>query len=168
VLENEYILMARVIAAHGICGEVKLKSFMSDAAEIFKFSCVYDEEGNKIGKLTKKSITTKFVIATIAGITNRNEAELLKGKNFYIKSSQLTKLDYQDEFYHKDLLKLKVMNIKLQHVAQVVALYNFGAGDILEVLKLDNTLEMVMFNKKNVPIINLDRGYLVIDFPEIV
>jgi 16S rRNA processing protein RimM len=165
---EELILIAQVLAAHGIKGEVKLKSFMLNAAEIFSFADIYDDKENKIGKLVKKSITAKSVIASIEGIINRNEAELLKGKKLYIKKSSLKNLRDKEEFYHQDLLKLKVLNEEKKHIASVVGVYNFGAEDILEIAYENGDLEMIAFNKKNVPVINLAAGYLVINPPEII
>jgi 16S rRNA processing protein RimM len=108
------------------------------------------------------------VIASIEGIINRNEAELLKGKKLYIKKSSLKNLRDKEEFYHQDLLKLKVLNEEKKHIASVVGVYNFGAEDILEIAYENGDLEMIAFNKKNVPVINLAAGYLVINPPEII
>ncbi len=167
-MSHELILIAQVLAAHGIRGEVKLKTFTLEAAEIFSFADIYDAQENKIGKLVKRSITQKYVIASIKGVDNRNAAELLKGKKLYIKSSALKNLHDENEFYHQDLLKLKVLDAQHKYLAKVVGVYNFGAEDILEIAYENGALEMIAFNKKNVPIVNIAQGYLVLNAPEVI
>ena len=73
-----------------------------------------------------------------------------------------------EEFYHTDLIGLEVKNSSSEVLGQVNALYNFGAGDILEIKMNNGSLEMVPFTKSFVPVINIKDGYIIVEMMHFV
>jgi 16S rRNA processing protein RimM len=165
---TELISVAKIIDAHGIKGEVKLKSFTQSQLDLFDFKELLDSSGVSKYKLKKKSITAKHIIASIAGITNRNQAELLIGTSFYVKRLSLPKIEDEQEFYYNDLIGMDILNQQKQKIAVVRAIYNFGAGDLIEIEHPNGNLEILPFSNKVVPEINISKKYLIIDFPEMI
>ena len=69
----------------------------------------------------------------------------------------------EEEFYHTDLIGLMALTAKGEKVGTVNALYNFGAGDLIEIKTSDNRLEMLPFTKAYVPTVNLKDGFIIVE-----
>ena len=98
----------------------------------------------------------------IKGVDDRNVAETLIGTGLYIERTKLPQTE-EDEFYHTDLIGLMALTSKGEKVGTVNALYNFGAGDLIEIRTSENRLEMLPFTKEYVPTINLKEGYIIVE-----
>jgi 16S rRNA processing protein RimM len=123
------VIMAAVIAAHGITGEVRLKLFGEGAAALKRYRTFND------GKLTVKSLKDDSkggAIARFAEITDRTAAEKLRGTALTVPRSELPPLG-EGEYYHADLLGLPAVSTTGVALGTVVAVENFGAGDVLEI-----------------------------------
>lgn len=123
------VTLAVVIGAHGVTGEVRLKLFTDDLS-------AYRELNG--GRLTLKSIRdgSNGAIARFAEVGDRNAAEALRGTELTVPRSALPPLA-EGEYYHVDLIGLTVFADEGTPVGVVVAVENFGAGDILEIEKPD-------------------------------
>jgi 16S rRNA processing protein RimM len=157
------VCIGKIVAAHGIRGEVKVKSYTKIAANIDKYGDVENKEANRIFKIKVVGSPKETLRVRIDGIKDRNAAEALIGTEFYVKRSVLPELK-DEEYYLTDLIGLKVF---LQSVdneyGKVVGVENFGAGDILEIKP--NTCaetDLLPFTKQYVPQINLNDGYIII------
>lgn len=126
------VTMAAVVGAHGIGGEVKLKVFAGDLAPYRSFND---------GALTLRSLR-EGGIARFAEVADRTAAEALRGTLLTIPRDALPALA-EGEFYHVDLIGLAVDDEAGAGVGQVVAVDNFGAGDILDIEKPDGKRFMV-------------------------
>ena len=140
------VTLAVVIGAHGVTGEVRLKVFADDLSAYRRFNG---------GALTLKSVRdgSNGAIARFAEITDRNAAEALRGTELTVPRSALPPLG-EGEYYHVDLLGLAVTTDAGQPVGTVVAVENFGAGDILEIEQSDGRRFMV-------PVAHADIGEAV-------
>jgi 16S rRNA processing protein RimM len=165
---KDLICVAKIIDAHGIKGEVKLKSFTGGQGDIFDFKELLDNSGVLKYKLKKKSITTKAIIASISGVTDRNIAESMVGTMFYVNRIDLPEIEDREEFYYNDLVGMDALNQQKQKIAIVKGVYNFGAGDLIEIEFANGDLEMLPFSNKVVPEINIEQKYLIIDLPEVI
>ncbi|NNC72963.1 MAG: 16S rRNA processing protein RimM [Sphingomonadaceae bacterium] len=127
---DKRITLAAIAGAHGIGGEVRLKLF-AESLESFKQHKVFDASGQA---LTLKSVrqTGKMPIARFAEIADRNTAEALRGTELTIARSALPPLE-AGEYYYADLVGLPCVTEDGQQVGEVIAVENFGAGDILDV-----------------------------------
>lgn len=142
------VTLAAIAGAHGVRGEVRLKLF-GEGAEALRAFSVFDA-GER--KLTLKSVrpANQGAVATFAEITDRSGAEALRGTLLTVPRSALPPLG-EGEYYHHDLLGLPCVSTDGRAVGEVVAIDNFGAGDILEIAKPDGKRFMVPMNDKAVP-----------------
>ena len=147
------VTLAVIIGAHGVTGEVRLKVFTEDLSSYKVFNG---------GALTLKSVRhgSNGAIARIAEVTDRNAAEALRGTELTVPRSALTPLE-PGEYYHADLLGLPVVSLEGEALGQVVAIDDFGAGDVIEVERPDKKRFMVPMNADAVPEWNAER--LVVD-----
>ena len=119
------VTLAAIIGAHGIAGEVRLKVFADDLASYKSFNN---------GALTLKSLRTgsNGAIARFAEVADRNAAEALRGTQLTVPRSALPPLE-DGEYYHVDLLGLPAVSDAGDALGKVVAIDNYGAGDVLEI-----------------------------------
>lgn len=100
------------------------------------------------------------VVGRIPGVTTRNEAERLKGTEFYVARSAMPAPE-PDSYYHHDLQGLAVHGPDGVPLGRVKAVHNFGAGDILEVER-EGGSTMIPFTKDAVPLVDLAAGLIVL------
>ena len=143
------VTLAVVTGAHGVTGEVRLKLFTEDLSGYRSFND---------GSLTMKSLRSG--IARFAEVPDRNAAERLRGTALTVPRSALPPLE-EGEYYHADLLGLPCVSTTGDALGTVVAIDDFGAGDVIEVERPDKKRFMVPMNKDAVPEWNDER--LVVD-----
>jgi len=119
------VTLAVVIGAHGVTGEVRLRVFAEDLAAHRSFNG---------GALTLKSARAgpNGTIARFAEVTDRNAAEALRGTELTVPRAALPPLG-EGEYYHVDLIGLAAVSETGEPLGHVVAVDNFGAGDVLEI-----------------------------------
>jgi 16S rRNA processing protein RimM len=130
-VSHERVLVGQIGAAHGLKGEVRLKSFTEDPLAIADYGPLEIEGGARPLSIQSVRRSKTALIARLEGVRSRSEAEALKGRRLYVSRAQLPELE-AGVYYQADLLGLEVRagEKKLGWVAQVV---NFGGGDLLEV-----------------------------------
>ena len=171
------ILIAKITAAHGIQGDVKMVVFTNEASEISNYKC-FDGDGKELqikirnNTQNKKSKNGDFIItAKISGVDNRDDAERLKNSEIFINRDDLEQLQ-DDEFYINDLISLNVkFNDKI--VGKVTNVYDFGGGVMLEIeFEKDNILpgyakvETIPFKDEFFPNIDVKAGFVETLLPE--
>jgi len=122
---DQPVTLAVVIGAHGVTGEVRLKVFAEDLSTHRQFNG---------GALTLKSVRggSNGVIARFAEVADRNAAEALRGTELSVSRSALPPLG-EGEYYHVDLLGLPAVSDEGEVLGKVVAIDDFGAGDVIEI-----------------------------------
>lgn len=130
---NRPVTLAAIAGAHGVRGEVRLKLF-GEGAEALRAFSVFDAGGRK---LTLKSVrpANQGAVATFAEVSDRSAAEALRGTVLTVPRSALPPLG-PGEYYHHDLIGLPCVSTDGAAIGRVVAIENFGAGDILEIEKV--------------------------------
>jgi 16S rRNA processing protein RimM len=158
------VTLGRITGPQGIKGEVKLQSFTADPLDIASYGPLDASNGLR---LTIKSVKPykNTLLARIDGVEDRNGAEALRGVELMIDRDRLPEAD-DDEIYHADLIGLSAHDTAGHLVGTVVAVLDFGAGELLELKPADGKTILVPFNVETVPEIDLDAGRLVIDPPE--
>ena len=146
---NRPVTLAAIAGAHGVRGEVRLKLFGEGAESLRAFSVF--NAGDRT--LTLKSVrpANQGAVATFAEITDRSGAEALRGTILTVPRSALPPLG-EGEYYHHDLIGLACVSTDGAAIGQVVAVENFGAGDILEIEKPGGKRFMVPMNARAVPV----------------
>ena len=151
------VALAAVAGAHGIKGELRLKLFSDSVESLARHSRLY--VGGR--ELALKDIKDggKTAIARFEGISDRSAAEALRGSLVEIDRDELPPLE-EGEYYHADLIGLPCVNDAGKPVGTVVAVENFGAGDLLEVERPGGKRSLIPFRE---PVARLDRAKIVID-----
>jgi 16S rRNA processing protein RimM len=160
------ILVGVFGAAHGIRGEVRLKSYTADPAAIGTYGPVQDEAGTRSFILEAlRTLGKDMFVARVKGIADRSAAEALNGTELFVPRDALPQPD-ADEFYHADLIGLRVENERGDLLGSVVMLHNFGAGDILEIAPppdaQDKTTAMLAFTRALVPLVDVSGGRIAV------
>jgi 16S rRNA processing protein RimM len=104
------------------------------------------------------------LVATLKGVTTREEAERLNGVELYVARDKLPATD-DDEYYHTDLIGLAAVTTADEPLGRVVAIHNFGAGDIIEIAPPHGPTLLLPFTNAVVPTVDLAGGRVVIEMP---
>lgn len=140
-MSKQPITLAAIAGAHGIAGEVRLKLFAQDLANLRKD--MRFDLGDRI--LTLKSVRAgKQPVARFAEINDRDAAEALRGQLLTVERAALPPLG-EGEYYHADVLGLPCTAQDGEALGRVVAVENFGAGDVIEIERPDGKRTMVPF-----------------------
>jgi len=159
------VLLGRIRGAHGIRGDVLVHSYTEVPEAIGDYGELTDADGARPLRLKVKSVTTKGLIARVVGVTDRNAAEALKGAELWVKREQLPEAE-PGEFYYEDLVGLTAHDRKGAPFGEVVAVANYGAGDLLEIrVNGERKTELVPFNETYVPEVDVEGGRVVIAWP---
>lgn len=157
--------MAEIVGVHGIRGMVKLKVF-SDAPEgLPGYAPLCDSEGNPFAVLSVKQHGGVW-LAELEGVADRTAAEKLRGTKLYFPREKLPEIRDTNTYYHADLIGLAAQFPDGRDMGRIVAVANFGAGDLLEIKPPQGNSFYVPFTNRNVPEINLENKLAVIDPPE--
>ena len=151
------IALAAVAGAHGLNGEVKLKLFAHSAASLALHKAV--TIGGQPFALTTVRDGGKTAIARLQGITDRAGAEALRGQLVEIDRADLPPLA-DGEYYHADLVGLLVIDPAGTPLGTVVAVENYGAGDLLEIERASGGKALIPFRD---PIAMLADGRITAD-----
>jgi 16S rRNA processing protein RimM len=151
------VALAVVAGAHGIKGELRLKLFSDSVESLARHSRLY--VGGR--ELALKDIKDggKTAIARFDGISDRSAAEALRGSLIEIDRDKLPALD-EGEYYHADLIGLPCVDEAGDELGMVVAVENFGAGDLLEVERANGKRSLIPFRE---PVARLDGERIVLD-----
>lgn len=152
------VTLAAIIGAHGIAGEVRLKVFADDLVSYKSFNN---------GALTLKSLRagSNGAIARFAEVADRNAAEALRGTQLTVPRSALPPLE-DGEYYHVDLLGLPAVSDAGDALGKVVAIDNYGAGDVIEIERPDGKRFMVPMRPEAVPEWDAERLVIHSGFAE--
>jgi 16S rRNA processing protein RimM len=135
-MSSKRIPIAEITTAHGIKGQVKVRSYADDPYALENYTLYTSETGDQTLTLTLKNAIKGDWIAEVKGITDRNAAEALRSTKLFIAREALPPLP-AGQYYHADLICLSVVDENNALVGTVTAVQNFGAGDLLEVKTAD-------------------------------
>ena len=161
------VLMARIGAAHGIRGEVRVKAFASDPADLAQYSPLASSDGRlfKVDAIRPAAGGSRdMLVVHFSGIDTRNAAEGLNGIELFVPRDRLGET-VADEYFHADLIGLDAVTIAGKPLGTVIRVQNFGAGDLLEVAPRRGDTLLIPFRKAVVPEVDLAGGRLIVDPP---
>ena len=163
--ERQRICVARLGAAHGVRGDVKLWSFTADPAAVADYGPFETADGRIIEIETMRP-AKDFFVARLKGVADRDAIERLRNTDLFVPRERLPEPGEADEFYHADLIGLAVVDASGAVLGDVVAVHNFGAGDLIEVrcpARPDTV--MLPFTQHVVPAIEIAAGRIVVAPP---
>ena len=158
------VCVARIGAAHGVRGQVKLWTFTEDPFAVTRYGALSTKDGARQFEVTQAREAKGFLVATLKDITSRNDAERLNGVELYVSRDKLPATD-ADEYYHADLIGLAAVTAADEPLGRVVAIHNFGAGDIIEIAPPSGPTMLLPFSNAVVPTVDLAGGRVVIELP---
>jgi 16S rRNA processing protein RimM len=153
------------MGAHGVKGTVRIKSFTEEPANVAAYGSVSDEAGARSFTLEPIGASRGAVLARIEGVDNREAADALAGTRLYVPRSALPTTD-EDEFYHADLLGLRVLSTNGEAVGTVSSILPIGETDVLEIDRESGRPSLLVpFTAEDVPEVDLAAGHIVIEVP---
>lgn len=158
------ICVARIGAAHGVRGEVRLWSFTEDPLAVLHYGPLQTKDGSRTYEVTRAREAKDHLVATLKGITDRNAAERLNGLELYVPREQLPETE-DDEYYHADLIGLAAETTAGEPLGRVIAIHNFGAGDIVEIAPPAGSTLLLPFTNAVVPTVDIAGGRVLIELP---
>jgi 16S rRNA processing protein RimM len=158
------ICIARIGAAHGVRGTVKLWTFTEDPSAVKAYGPLSTKDGARSFEIAQLREAKDHLVVTLKGITTREEAERLNGIELYVPREKLPATG-EDEYYHADLIGLSAVTPSGEPIGRVVAIHNFGAGDIIEVAPTSGATMLLPFSNAVVPTVDIAGGRVVIDMP---
>jgi 16S rRNA processing protein RimM len=158
------ICVARIGAAHGVRGAVKLWTFTEDPLAVKHYGPLATKDGARQFEVTSAREAKGHLVATLKGVTTREAAERLNGVELYVARDKLPATD-DDEYYHADLIGLAAVTTAGEPLGRVVAIHNFGAGDIIEIAPPQGVTVLLPFSNAVVPMVDLAGGRVVIEMP---
>ncbi|MEX2035977.1 MAG: ribosome maturation factor RimM [Xanthobacteraceae bacterium] len=162
------ICVAQIGAAHGIRGEVRLRSFTEEPMAVTTYGPLESEDGTQRFEIEALRPAKDHFVARLAGVNDRDAAEQLTGLKLYVSRERLPPVDDEETYYHADLVGLAAVTPDGAPLGTVTAIHNFGAGDLVEIRPLsgDETL-MLPFTDLVVPEIDLAAGRMVVVPPSV-
>ncbi len=159
------ILLGRIAGAHGIRGEVIVHAFTEPPENIAAYGPLFDESGARTFRIEIVHVTAKGVVARLEGVSDRTAAEALKGVDLYVDRDRLPAAA-EGEYYHADLIGMAAVDPAGLRIGEIVAVQNFGAGDLLEIrLAGARQTELIPFTDAHVPEVDIAARRAVVVLP---
>jgi 16S rRNA processing protein RimM len=167
VADGDRVCLGQIGAAHGVRGEVRLRSFTAEPGAITSYGPLLTEDGRVIEIEALRPAKDHFV-ARLSGVGDRDAAERLVNVKLYVPRERLPELKADDEYYFADLIGLAVIDRTGTRRGTVVAVHNFGAGDVIEVApEAGGKTELLPFTASAVPEVDIAGGRIVVEPPQI-
>ncbi len=159
------ILLAAVIGAQGLKGEVRVKLFTHQPDALPRYGALHAKDGRTFTIAAYRASKESEAGIAFAGITDRDAAEALKGTELFVRRAALPQTE-ADEFYHADLIGLDAQDSEGRVIGRIAAIHNYGAGDVMEIALPDGDDVLLSFTRETVPTVNVAGGYVVVAVPE--
>jgi 16S rRNA processing protein RimM len=161
---SDRVLIARIGAAHGIKGEVRVKAYTAEPMGIGAYGPLEapDSKTFEVASLRPAAgPASDMLVVKFKGISDRNAAEALNGVELSVPRDRLPPAE-EDEFYHADLIGLAAVAPDGTELGTVIAVHNYGAGDLLEIASKRGETVLVPFTRAAVPEVDLAAGRVIV------
>jgi 16S rRNA processing protein RimM len=158
------ICVARIGAPHGVRGQVRLWTFTEDPFAVCDYGPLATKDGKRSFEVDDVREAKGHLVATLKGVASREDAERLNGVELYVPRDALPDTE-EGEYYHADLIGLAAVNAAGETIGRVVAMHDFGAGDIIEIAPPEGATLLLPFTDAVVPTVDIKAGHVVIELP---
>jgi 16S rRNA processing protein RimM len=162
---EKMVCVGVITGGRGLQGEVWIRAFTAVPEDVAAYGPLSDETGQRTFRLQVTGESKGRVVARIAGITSRTAADAVRGTRLFVRRSALP-IPSADEYYHADLIGLDACLAgdagDGERYGKVVAVHDYGAGPLLEILDTNGATAFVPFTQDAVPIVDVDGGRLVV------
>src|SRR5437660_11938090 len=155
---------ARIGAAHGVRGAVKLWTFTEDPLAVQHYGPLLTKDARQF-EVTHVREAKGHLVAALKGVATREEAERLNGVELYVAREKLPATS-EDEYYHADLIGLAAVTAANEPLGRGIAIHNFGPGEIIEIAPPNGATMLLPFSNAVVPTVDLQGGRVVIELPD--
>jgi 16S rRNA processing protein RimM len=160
-LPGDLVLLGVFGAPHGVRGEIRLKSYTADPVAIASYGPLAAEDGRTF-ELKSVRPQNDVLIVRVKGLASRDAAQALTGVRLYAPRERLGDAE-EDEFFHADLVGLRAEKPDGEALGTIVALHNFGAGDVVEIRPPGPSQSFLLpFTREVVPLIDIAGGRMVV------
>ena len=165
LISKSKVCVGAIAGAFGVRGEVRLRPFTEEPGAIASYGELSTEDGARQFEVKLTRPVKGGFAARLSSVETREEAEALKGTRLYAPRSALPDLS-EDEFYHADLIGMKVVGLDGVDYGRVKALQNYGAGDFLEIAVPNRKSPALLpFTREAAPHVDLSAREIVADPP---
>ncbi len=165
-----YVRLGEFGRAHGLKGEIRLKSHTSDPHAIGDYGQLLTGSGKPVTITALRQAAgdqPDLLVARVEGVTDRNGADALNREELYIERARLPEPEEEDEFLYIDLIGLKITDQQGETIGTVLNVADYGGGDVIEIRdKAGGKTALLPFTKAFFPAINLKTGTITADLPE--
>jgi 16S rRNA processing protein RimM len=159
------VLLAVVLGAHGLKGEVRVKTFTAAPDKLGAYGPLHAADGRSFTVGALRVLKDGEAAVAFKEIADRSAAEKLKGLELTVARSALPPAE-GEEFYHADLVGLAAEDEQGRRIGKVAAVHNFGASDVLAIARDDGSEVLIAFTRENVPRIEMKAGRIIVAVPE--
>ena len=159
------VLLAAILGAHGLKGEVRVKTFTERPETLGAYGPLHAKDGRSFTPASVRAVKDGEAVALFAEVADRSAAEALRGTELFVARSALPPAA-TEEFYHADLVGLEAEDGLGRHLGKVAAIHNYGASDVLVIARDDGGEVLIAFTRENVPEVDVKSGRLVLAIPE--
>lgn len=153
------------MGAQGLKGEVKAKIFTATPDALPRYGKLHGRDGRTFTITAFRPTKPGEAVIAFAEVRDRTAAEALKGTELFVERAALP-APAEDEFYHADLVGLEARDSEGRMLGKVAAIHNFGASDVIELLRSDGDQVHLAFTRETVPHIHIKDGYIIVAVPE--
>jgi 16S rRNA processing protein RimM len=159
------VLLAAILGAHGLKGEVRVKTFTEAPERLGAYGPLHAKDGRAFTLEAVRPGKEGEAVAGFAEIRDRDGAEALKGTELYVSRAALPQAE-NGEFYHADLVGLDAEDTAGRRIGKVLSVQNYGAGDVLVIMADTGDEILIAFTRDNVPEIDVKAGRLTVAVPD--
>lgn len=165
-MPKDRILVGQFGAAHGVKGELRLKSYTQDKGAIARYGALSDESGaRRFEILGLRLLKDDLFVARVKAVETREAAEALTNVALYVARDKLPAAE-EGEFYHADLIGLAAKTEAGETLGTVVQVLNYGGGDILEIAPFEKGESLLLpFTKAVVPLVDVAQRHVIVMLP---
>ena len=164
-MADQKLCVGVIVGAHGVRGDVRIKSFTAEPKSLAAYGPLTDAGGRRRFRVSILGEARGALRARIEGVDDRDAAEALAGVELYVDREALPAPD-EEEYYHSDLIGLRVELEDGTVFGSVRALHDFGAGDVIEIALASGGTAVLPFTRAAVPVVDPASGRIVVRPPE--
>ena len=159
---TDLIPVGQLAGAHGVRGDVRIRSYTSEPEALFGYGTLYSKTGEPLLETVRKRPVKDHFIVTPDQPRQKEEWDALKGTRLYVPREVLPPTE-EDEFYIQDLIGLEVYGGGDAALGRVKAVLNHGAGDLVEIqTQPGKATLLVPFTHIDIPTVDLNRGRIIV------
>ena len=166
--KNNWVVVGEIIKTYGIKGYVKIISYCDEPTSIFKYEPIIIESTREKIRLDLNLKNINFsknsFVAEIPSSKIKETSKNLIGEKLLANKKKF-KISNKDDFFYSDLENCEVINKENQVIGKIIGIFNFGAGDILEINRYSEQKNiLIKFDKKNFPKVDITKKKLILNF----